>query len=324
MIARPMPRHVLVVLAALAISAAGARADTLGLIVAGDPAKEPIVEGTLEPWLKQRGYQVQLQGANAEVVGKLAECFLVGTADCPDAVARFELAYTLFVMVQVQPDAATGSNDVKLTGWLYGHQRYLVDQSVICRACRNETLVPAVEALAKSMFAVAGGTGQLRVVSDPPGAAVTIDGDKAGATPWEQSVLAGAHSVTVERPGYRRETVSVQVEKDATATVDLALVAVRRRWPLTLVAAGFIAAGTGAVLLVLDEDCNDVSGPCATGAAGYRDTGTTGAILTGVGAAVIGAGVILYLRRGGRPARAAPTAWIDPARGGGVGVVGRF
>ena len=38
--------------------AAPARAGSLALIVSGEPAKQPVIETTLAPWLTGRGYEV--------------------------------------------------------------------------------------------------------------------------------------------------------------------------------------------------------------------------------------------------------------------------
>lgn len=332
-----MPRLALlapVVLLALATSAAAAHAGALGLIVAGEPAKQPVIETTLEPWLKARGYDVQLRVADSKVADKLLDCFIINDQRCGEAaVAKLVLPRTLFVMVQVQRDTKANTDEVTLTGWLYGEKGIAIaSQSVFCRACKNDTLGPTVEDLAKALFAVDGeGTGRVRITSSPSGAAVLVDGAKVGATPWEQGVRTGPHTITIELAGHRSHTAQVEVGKDDTAFVEATLVPLagpggrsRAKWPLAIVGVGAAAVAAGVTLILIDQDCVE-GGACDVGSdeKTYRDSATLGAIVTGVGVAAIGAGVIFYLRSGHR-ASARPTAWIDPGHGGGVGMAGRF
>lgn len=341
MIVTLMPRFartVLVALLVLAALATGAGADPLGLIVAGDPAKQPVIETTLEPWLKEHGYEVKLFSKDPKVAAPLTDCFLlVGDQDCGEAtVAKLKLKYTLFVMVQVQRDTKLNTDEVKLTGWLYGEKGTVTAQSQVCRACKNDTLGPTAEALAKSLFAVVGeGTGRVSIRSQPTGAAVRIDGDKVGSTPWEQGLLTGAHTVTIEMPGYRPKTMQIEIKKDDTVQLDVALEkgdpppppGSRKKWPLFVAGGGGLIAATGVVLLALDQDCKRSDDPAdcdvPMSQETFRNTGTAGAVLIGAGAAVVATGVVLYLLSS-PSAPASPTAWVDPGRGGGVGVVGRF
>lgn len=330
----PLPRLAPVVLLALAASAASARGDALGLIVGGEPAKQPVVESTLEPWLAQRGFEAR-RVADQKVSDKLLDCFMLTEPRCAEGmVASLKLPRTLFVMVEVHHDAKSKTDEVKLTGWLYDEKGLAIaSQSVFCRACTNATLGPNIEELAKSLFAAGGeGAGRIRVSTTPAGAAVVIDGSKVGATPWEQGVLAGTHTVKVELPGHRPELRTVDVKKDATETIDIALVrsevgggpTVRPKWPLALVGAGVLVAAGGGVLLALDEDCTADDGcPGGPSKEQYLDSAPLGVGALGVGVALLGAGAYFYFT-GGETAPASATAWIDPGRGGGLGLTGRF
>lgn len=324
-----MPRLVRfapVVLLALAASAASAHAGALGLIVAGEPAKQPVIETTLEPWLKSRGYQVQLRVGDAKTADKLVDCFIITDQRCGEAtVAKLNLPSILFVMVEVHHDTKANTDEVKLTGWLYGDNGLsITSQSVFCRSCKNDTLGPTVEDLAQSLFAVAGeGTGRVKITSQPEGGFVSIDGVKVGATPWEQGLRTGPHTVTVEAPGHRSVTKTVEVTKDGVADVDAVLPAIvvdqpgpRARWPLAIAATGAVALVAGGVLIAMDEDPDMTS-------IDYTNSAPGDYILAGAGAVAVGVGAYLYFRSGNRSATR-PTAWIAPGQGGGVGVAGHF
>lgn len=313
------------VLVALAVPA---RAGSLALIVSGEPAKQPVIETTLAPWLTSRGYEVAVGTKDQSVEGKLVDCFVLTDQGCAEAaVAKLKTDHTLFVMVEVHHDTKAQTDEIKLTGWLYGAGgKAIVAQSVFCRACRNDTLGPTSEDLAEALFAVQGqGTGVVKIASTPSGARVLIDGTPAGKTPWEQGLRTGPHTVTVELSGYRTQTKPIEIRKDETLPVDVALVAEGGaggggggKNPLWLGVAGAGAAALigGVVLITMDED------PVPTEPE-YFDSAPGGYALVGVGVAAVAAGTFLYLKGGKPPARTA-TAWLAPGGGGGVGVAGSF
>lgn len=335
-----LARLVPVVLLALAAVTTSARADKLGLIIAGEPAKQPVIETTLEPWLKARGYQVELRVSDSKVADKLVDCFIITDQRCGEAaVAKLKLPGTLFVMVEVHHDTGANTDEVKLTGWLYdGKGLSIASQSVFCRACRNDTLAPTIEDLAKALFAVAGeGTGRVVIKSTPPGAVVRVDGAESGATPWDQGVRTGLHTITVEKRGYETHTEQIEVKKDQSHEVAVTLKPIvvttrqRPRWPLyTGAIVGGALIATGAVLFIVDQDCPDnliemPGGSCDVSpqTPEYRDTAPLGVTAIAVGAAALTAGVVYYLVQKPTSSTTA-AAWIDPGHGGGLSVIGRF
>ena len=56
--------------------------------------------------------------------------------------------------------------------------------------------------------------GKLRIASEPPGAAVTLNGKAAGTTPVDLEIPGGAHDVTVSKEGYADLTDRVLIRND--------------------------------------------------------------------------------------------------------------
>lgn len=63
------------------------------------------------------------------------------------------------------------------------------------------------------------GGAMLRVESEPPGAAVEIDGRARGQTPLTVAVAPGEHRATLRRPGYAEATYSVRLETGQSGTL---------------------------------------------------------------------------------------------------------
>lgn len=74
-------------------------------------------------------------------------------------------------------------------------------------------------------LALAPADGLVRVISDPPGAAVTVAGRYRGVTPLETELAPGkTHRLSLTKPGYEaaEETVSLEDRRGATVRVSLA------------------------------------------------------------------------------------------------------
>lgn len=318
------------------VLASPAMAGTLGLVVAGDPAKQPVIETTLEPWLGKAGHEVRLGVLDKPEVDKIVDCFILTDQRCAEpTVAGAGVASLLFVMVEVKRDVKTSKDEVKLTGWLFsGDGKALIAQSVYCRDCRNDTLGPTAEDLARALFAMAdAGTGRLTITTDPPGAFVAVDASAVGATPLEHGLRAGPHVVDVTLDGHTPVRRDIQVSKDKTVTLDLRLQPTegggggghgKGPLPYVAIAGGVALIGTGVAFYLMDQDCV-AGGPCdvANTEETYRDSAKLGIGLAAGGAVVLGLGAYLALRKPASAPAATPVGWATP-RGGGVGVAARF
>jgi hypothetical protein len=142
-------------------------------------------------------------------------------------------------------------------------------------------------------------------VDAQPAAALSVDGQAKGSTPWSGELPAGDHLVALESGGARVER-DVNVAPGATARVDVALTGTLPRhrasaltplkW-VTLVG-GVLAVGAGAALVVVDG-----RGTCTRGSGQVQcpdvyDTKTGGiAALAGGGALVVTSVILFVLDR---------------------------
>jgi hypothetical protein len=201
-----------------------------------------------------------------------------------------------------------------------------------CEICgveeASEKVGLASTALRARLEALADEPARFVIRSRPSGAALTLDGEKAGKTPVDRELPPGVHTLELRAEGYDRLERTVTAVNGVDETLDLDLVVLPTKLPLR--AMGYTAIGVGLAALIgsvwavsVDGDeiaCDPVDrddlGHCPT----VRSTRVLGAILAGVGAAstTLG-GVWLYLSGWGSPRRAesAQSASI-------IGVSGRF
>jgi hypothetical protein len=129
-------------------------------------------------------------------------------------------------------------------------------------------------------------SGTLVVVTDVPGAVVTVDGQPAGQGPVASLKLgAGSYRVQVDRPGYRtwRRTATLLAGQSLQLVASLRPVEVRsaalRPAIWTSLAIGTAALGAGAGLAVLvrsrQRELEEASGEFLAGPVGLQRSGKT-------------------------------------------------
>ncbi len=216
----------------------------------------------------------------------------------------------------------TGSDYALSVDVLDGAGSSLGRQESTCEICSFDEAAAAMRELTAKAAAELGPppvvVGTVRIVSDPPGASVSIDGAAVGTTPYEGSLDEGPHSVELSLDGHEPATQQVDVVAGQMSSVDLALARRSRLTPRTTEIIGWSAIGVGAAalaggitMLVLDE--NPVKNNCsgvhvdADGDCAFRYNTLGGGIgLTIVGVAAAGAGAALVVlsrkkRQAGKP-----------------------
>lgn len=317
-----------VVVAALLVSSP-ASAGTVGLLVAGDLKKQPVIETTLEPWLAAKGHEVRRGGLDEKAVNKIVDCFILSDQRCAEpTIKQAGVDRFLFVMVELSLDTSTKNSEItiKLTGWLFDPDGSSISAKIACKRCSNETLIPTTEELARTLFEHAEvGTGRLSVTSVPAGATVVVDGAASGTTPFKQNLRSGSHVIELQLDRHEPERREVVVAKNDTAAIEIAMRAVgspprstwRRRLPVMLMGGGGALVLTGLILFAADQDCFE-GGPCDVGNddAEYRNSAPAGMALAIAGGVAIGTGAYLYIRDRRKPPTTVAAPWVAPNAAG--------
>jgi hypothetical protein len=157
-----------------------------------------------------------------------------------DAIVEFEAAY------RIKPHGAIHYNVAqcreKLEQWpeaLQAYQDYLREVA----DARDRAAVRATMNRIERRLAAAG-VQALLVYTDPPGAAVRLDGKARGRTPYHVTLAPGAYQVALSLDGFAPETLEVEVNMAGTRLVDVVLKPKASAAPLaagTVGAAGAVA-----------------------------------------------------------------------------------
>jgi hypothetical protein len=161
-------------------------------------------------------------------------------------------------------------------------------------------------ALADKLHAELSRPGRVEVNAEPA-AALSVDGQPKGSTPWAGDLDAGDHIIALESGGARVER-DVNVVPGGTARVDITLTgsaparhggALRPLKWVTLVG-GVLAVGAGAALFAVDG-----RGTCAPATGQHQcpdvyDTRTGGIVALAGGAALVATSIVLFIVDRGR------------------------
>lgn len=195
---------------------------------------------------------------------------------------------------------ADGSFTLGLTVWDAGQKKAIADG--VERVAVAAEVRDRLSALCTRLHAELTRPGRLEV-SAQPSAALSVDGEAKGATPWAGELEAGDHVVALEAGGARVER-DVNVAPGATARLDVALSAPAppppRAHPLRPVkwvalVGGALALGVGAGLVAVDGRGTCSPAPGQRQCADLYDTRTGGVIALAAGGALLVTSVVLFV-----------------------------
>ena len=186
-----------------------------------------------------------------------------------DAIVPFEAAY------RIKPHGAIHYNVAqcweKLEQWpeaLQGYQAYLREVA----DARDRAAVRATMGRIERRLAAAG-VQALLVYTDPPGAAVRIDGKPRGRTPYHLTLAPGIYRVAISLDGYAPDEQEVEMNMAGTRLVDVVLQTRAAAGRVT--AAGSAAPGaSGASAAISSPAASPTSSSAGAQASATGPTGT--------------------------------------------------
>ncbi len=187
------------------------------------------------------------------------------------------------------------------------------------------------------LLAQPSGTARLQIVTTPPGAVISIDGELAGLAPREEVLRPGVHTVVAELKGALTVSETVSVVEGEARVLRLSL-SPEAPGPRELPVAGLITTGLGAVVMTgglllrfpAEDAARQVSALYRRGG-GWDDAAAQlelqglsaqswSWIFTGAGAAILASGLIVTAVQWFGPAM--PRLAVVPAAGGATVVWG--
>ena len=235
--------------ALFAAPAALAHADSISLVVGGEPGITPAVTDAVATWMKDHDHHALLDSLLPAARNKLVDCFLAADEACAkEIVAPAHVDKLIFVMVDVVRDEATDTNNITLTGWLFDATGTVhAAERRFCEKCRTTTLATSAESLADALIGPGDhATTNSLTTLPPPGPKVPADGPVASKSkaPYALIGVGGAAVIAgVVLLATNESAPPLGNPQPKTLRDDTAL-------GITVGAAGLVAVGVGAYWLL--------------------------------------------------------------------------
>lgn len=198
-----------------------------------------------------------LQSPDYEVLDERPDAALAGCARpaCDDSILR-QGGATHVLAASLQGEGRVF--DLELRLYEVGQTDPIAVATGRCDICGYTELVDLLRTKALSLQArLATGPAApavIAVMTDPPGAVVTLDGQPAGTTPLSLDVQPGRHRIEVRREGYFVQGREIIATRGVSERLELQLAPLPKHrihpaWGGTTLALGLATAGVGGVLL---------------------------------------------------------------------------
>ena len=298
-------RSLLVLLVlALAAPAARAESDGVGVVVVSSTNGSTLqsdVTSHLEGWMRRHDHTIIGSALSRDAINTIANCFLIDDLKCARGVveARSKAGSVVFTRIEA------AGKDLTFTTYWFVKGKDVISERRVCEKCTDEDwrglLDNMVERLLKSDIE----TGKLHLESQPSGLFVLVDNVQVGATPFDEELPAGKHTISLSHAGVIVATKDIEIHanklKRLTIETEVDTRARSKVGPGILLGSGIALIGGGGIALYLGEQRSDkVIHP------EYVPIGI-GIMAAGAGATIVGA---ILLSQTGHTS--APVAAIGP------------
>jgi hypothetical protein len=336
-------RRVEVALAVLVATARLAAAGpSVGVVVTGDPALQNKVRTQVTAWIQQHGFAVASKPLSTDALKTLTNCFVIEDMTCARGVVEHQSTADFLVFVRADLVGGKRSKEANLVAYWFFKDRDAVVDKRNCKPCANAVLAKTATDLIAAIYdETALAKARLRI-ADPPGLVVMLDGVNVGVTPLEQDVPPGKHDIALVRDDATLGSVSIESKAGEVTDVKVPIKSPSNATPATthpapviqpagpsertqpsrivpglLIVAGLGAVATGAVFVYYGHK-NGPDDPLI-----YPNATKQGAIIAGIGGAVLITGLVLWWHGTAASSQNGPTAALTPG-GTIVGWAGHF
>lgn len=217
-------------LAFVASAAVAARAETQGAVVVHGNAlahERGVVQDAIASRVREASWVVASQAFSTEEVHRLIACLDNDRPwPCFAETARMR-GVTRIVVARLDRSSSAGKQLV-IAGQLLvaGNDVPTIAEGFCDQNCSDASLRVSAARVADRLIQDTAARGQetmIEVTSEPPGATVTLDGERLGVTNLKRATHAGVHSLVIQREGYRQVVRSENVEAGRVTTVHVKL-----------------------------------------------------------------------------------------------------
>jgi len=251
----------LVALFALVIVASTARADDqkVGVVVVSPTngsALQTDIAAHLESWFHKRDYAIVASALSRDAINTIANCFLIDDLKCARGTveARSKSDSVAFLRIE-----AVGK-DLTFTAYWFQKGHEVISERRVCEQCTDDDWQSLIDGMYSRLTQSEVETGKLHLDSEPAGLLVLVDNVEVGATPFDQELSAGKHTISLSHAGVIVATKDVEIHANKTKRlmIETGVSSGHSRvGPGILLGSGIALIGGGAIALYLGEQRTD-------------------------------------------------------------------
>ena len=252
----------LLVLIVLATAALPARAETdgVGVVVVtatSGSALQTDVTAHLEGWMKKHDRTVVAAALSRDAINTIANCFLIDDLKCARGVVEARSKATSVVFTRIE----AAGKDLTFTTYWFVKGKDVISERRVCDNCGDQDWHGLVDGMVQRLLESEVETGKLHLESRPSGLLVLVDHVQVGATPFDDELSAGKHTISLSHAGVivAEKDVDIHANKTKKLTIETEVETHARSkvGPGILLGSGIALIGGGGIALYLGEQHGD-------------------------------------------------------------------
>lgn len=265
----------------------------------------------LEGWLRKHDHIVVPSPLSRDAVNTIANCFLIDDLKCASGVVDARSKSDAVVFLRIE----SAGKDLTFTTYWFVKGHEVISERRVCEKCTDDDWHSLIDGMVTRLTQSEVETGKLHLDSQPAGLFVLIDNVQVGATPFDEELPVGKHTISLTHAGVIVANKDIEIHANKTKRLMIETGVDTKHHskvgPALLLGAGIALIGGGGIAVYYGEQNGKRIFPDATPVG-------IGLIAAGAGSTIIGA---ILLSQSGHSS--APVAAISHDRAY-IGWVTRF
>lgn len=251
----------LLVLIVLAMATGPARAESggVGVVVVTSTTGSALqrdVTAYLESWMRKHDHAIVASALSQDAVNTIANCFLIDDLKCARGVVEARSKADAVVFTRIEGSG----KDLTFTTYWFVKGKDVNSERRACDKCTSEDWRGLLDGMVGRLLQSDVDTGKLHLESVPSGLLVLVDHVQVGATPFDEELPAGKHTISLSHAGVivANKDIEIHANKLKKLTIETEVSThTSKVGPSILLGSGIALIGGGGIALYLGEQRTD-------------------------------------------------------------------
>lgn len=236
---------------------ARAESEGVGVVVVtstNGSALQSDVAAHLEGWMRKHDHTIVASALSRDAITTIANCFLIDDLKCARGVveARSKAGSVVFTRIEA------AGKDLTFTTYWFVKGKDVISERRVCEKCGDEDWHGLLDGMVERLMESDVETGKLHLESQPSGLLVLVDHVQVGATPFDDELPVGKHTISLSNAGVIVANKDIEIHanklKRLTIETEVDTHARSKVGPGILLGSGIALIGGGGIALYLGEE----------------------------------------------------------------------